>query len=587
MISPEHPALASLPETDFPPECADLYPPDFRYPVGWLPQRERVTDRAVLLEREAWQRPYLVRLDHGELMLDAQHVVAVKRLQRGKPDTSIESAIRWLEWGEVAKDPGMVATFQAEDLVAEAALWSEAGAHEKAIAMIRSVPRPYQETAKALEALTRSLKALARYADALEECEKLTRAEGITEYARELWRIEMAELLLHLNRRAEAEAVLDARREVFESFWPYHGMRAALDLLDGRRDLAEARVRRAGRLDAYHSYKLLWNRHLVPLAGFIRAELLTEDNRPRLYERNVDALRLCHSIHGALVRGAWEEAHELAEVLQPADVTNWSCAEALALAWIGIGEWERLLRVLPALPGGTMDSISLVLETARFFLKQSGDAEAAWPEISSSLDAREEVKAEFAALLRWHGEGRKGPLPPGGEVVLVDVAPKNWGPGDGRDHWVLFHQPRRGLVRQLFIQDRSQYNPMTWSLRAFFPVREEILMSHDEAVDWLERLLDENVAERGSFIGYKWTMHWNGWQLPQHLQPGPRRPLLAEAVRLAEDDPNFYFHNGPARTFGLCASFAEKLVWALRQCLSGGQRRARPRLADWLEPGAL
>ena len=395
MSAAEDLAFASLPERDFPPQCADLYPPDFRYPVGWLPRRERLTNRKELLAHDAWRRPYLVK-SNGEVTIDAQHVAAVSRLARGKPDTSIQSALRCLEWGDAVKDPSMNASFEAEDLLAVAALWSEAGAHERAISMIRSLPKPYQETASGLEALVRSLKALERYAEALEECVRLVKADGITEYARELRRIETAELLLHLNRRAEVEEVLDSRQETFENFWEYHGMRAALDLLDGRHDLAQASINKAGRVDAFHSYKLLWNRHLAPQAGYIRAELLTEDNRPRLYELNVDVQRLCHKIHGALVGSRWIEAQTVAETLLPVDVTGLCCSEALALAWTGLGEWEILMRTLPVLPGARLASLELVYDMADFLRGSGTDPEKVFRRMRADHHARDTVREEFA-----------------------------------------------------------------------------------------------------------------------------------------------------------------------------------------------
>ena len=565
---------ATLPERDFPPGCADLYPRDFVYPVGWLPSKDRVTDREVLLAHEPWQRPYLKWCD-GKAILDDGAVVAVRRLSQGAPDNSIQSAIRYLEWGEVTKDPAMNASFQAEDMVEQAALWSEAGAHELALGIIRSLPEAYQRTARSLEALSRSLAALSRYAEALEECERLVEADGLTDYARELHRIEKAGLLLHLDRRQEAESLLDERREVFETFWAYHGMRAAIALIDGKAEIAKAHVRKAGRLDDYHSYKLLWNRHLTPLADFIRSELLTEDNEPRIYERNKSILRLCHSIHGALVRGDWQEAQNLAETLVPADVTDWSCTEALALAWVGNGDWESIIRAMPALPGGTSDSLRLVRELAGLLTGRRSDSAEILSWMEQSHRVPKAVVAEVASLVHWHCSGRKVPLPAEGEVLLADVAPKNWGSGDGRDRWLLVHQPGRGLIRQKYFQDRAVHRPMGWDLRKHFPVLEENCMSRAEAADWLERLLQDNVAERGSFIGYKWSLYWNGWQVPSHLMPDSGHPLLAEAIRLSGDDPNFYFHNGPACTFGLHSSFAEKLAWVFRHCFSGGQRRPR------------
>ncbi len=569
------PICKALPEFDFPPGCAAMYPPDFCYPFGYLARPEQVIEAEELEQHEPWLRPFLIRWK-DQVIMDQNTPVPVCRLARGHLDISSSTAIRCLEWGDTAQDPAMKAAFRVEDIVTEAGLWSESGAHEKTLEIIRSVPRPYQQTASALVALVRSLKSLARYNEALVELDQLIAADGISEYARELYRIEKAEILLHLDRHHEAEALLDGRSKVFETFWPYYGMRASLALLGGKIELAQACIMKAGRLDPFHAYKLLWNRHLAPLATFIRRELLTEDNKPRLYERDKAVRRICHSIHGALMRKSWREAWTLAESLLPSDVTCLSCAKALALALTGVGNWQKLAAVLPALPGGDLEAFELVILLAHWMLRGENDPTPVLAALDRQSDLRQEVRDEFAALLHWHIEGRKTPLPPEAEVVLVDVALKNWGPGNGRDHWVLFQHPIRGLLRQKFFQDRSLHNPLGWTLRENFEVLEENILSPCEAEAWLERLLEENNAERG-FIGYKWTIHWNGWGLLAHIKPGSQSPILAEAVRLAGDDPNFYFHNGPASTSGMnTIDFTGKMLLLLRQCFSGGQCATGP-----------
>lgn len=42
----------------------------------------------------------------------------------------------------------------------------------------------------------------------------------------------------------------------------------------------------------------------------------------------------------------------------------------------------------------------------------------------------------------------------------------------------------------------------------------------------------------------------------------------SKPLRLSVADPNFYFHNGPANTFGLHSHFGEKLNWMLRRALA-------------------
>ncbi|MES2736617.1 MAG: hypothetical protein V4672_09885 [Verrucomicrobiota bacterium] len=78
-----------------------------------------------------------------------------------------------------------------------------------AIALLRSLLVPFQQTHTALLSLVRSLKALERYEEALIESERLVRVEDITDHATELYRIEQAELLLPLGRREEAETLVD------------------------------------------------------------------------------------------------------------------------------------------------------------------------------------------------------------------------------------------------------------------------------------------------------------------------------------------------------------------------------------------
>lgn len=107
-----------------------------------------------------------------------------------------------------------------------------------------------------------------------------------------------------------------------------------------------------------------------------------------------------------------------------------------------------------------------------------------------------------------------------------------------------------------------------WEIREHFPVLEETVLTTEEAEAWLENRMAENIAEHENRIPYKWTVHWNGWQLPRCFRPRSDLPLLAEALRLSVADPNFYFHNRPENTFGMHSQFGEKLTWILRSGLS-------------------
>lgn len=144
-------------------------------------------------------------------------------------------------------------------------------------------------------------------------------------------------------------------------------------------------------------------------------------------------------------------------------------------------------------------------------------------------------------------------------MIRAEIAP-----APRRDHWLLICHSERGLVKQRFFQDRSVRRPEGWEIREHFPVLEETVLTTEEAEAWLESLMAENVAERGNLIPYKWTVHWNCWQLPRRFQPSSELPLLAETLRLSVANPNFYFHNGPANTFGLNSHFGQKLTRILR-----------------------
>ena len=203
-----------------------------------------------------------------------------------------------------------------------------------------------------------------------------------------------------------------------------------------------------------------------------------------------------------------------------------------------------------------MGSQQALMALARQMLGQESPGKALLAHLEEYHPLPAPTKQELRALLAWHQAGQTPPAPPPGEVLLANIAPKNWDE-DGRDHWLLIHHPERGLVRQYFFQDRSVRLSEGWAIRDHFPVLEETALSAEAATAWLETLLEENVAQQGHFIPYKWTIHWNGWPLPQHLHPAARQPLLTETLRRAANDPNFYFHNGPASTFGLHPHFGE------------------------------
>lgn len=554
-----------LPERDFPEACRALYPEDFVYPEGYLASPSRVADPAVLQDFAAWMRPYMVRSHEGELMMDPHVPVPVRRLAQGNRDTTIQSALRYLEWNG-PPDEALKATFALEDMTEEAELCSEAGRHREALAMIRGMPTPFQTTSSALRSLVRSLKAMGRYAEALEECGRLIKSDNITDYARDLYRILEAELLLHCDRPEEAGEALSRRRDRFQMMWPYYGVRAALALRAGDEELAKALILRAGKVDAFHCYKLLWNRHLAPLADFIRRELLTDDGKPRLYERNSKMRRLCHAIHGALLTGDMERARNLAEGLQTQHVTDWDSGHQFVLALIGLGYCKWAESASAVLPRADLGQMALIRAVAQCIETPGDSVIKAFEEVEEytfSPDGRR----HFMDLLPWLSRREGDPLPPLSRCVVADVAPAGWG-DLGRDHFVVLHDPHTGFEAWRVFQDRSVHRPSPWRLLELFPVQERISFPSNAGFEsWLESRLELNVGTTHPY-GRKSDVDYHGWALCTLLHPDAQKtPLMAEAVKIMCGDPSLYFSNGPAASFGMQVPFGDRLVRMIRCCL--------------------
>jgi len=557
------PSSSVSPAEDFPVACTSLYPADFRYPVGYLAKPERVTDPTLLLAFEDWQRPYVVQF-RDEVRVDPHVSVPVRRLLRGKPDTSIKSALRYLEWNGYT-DESLQESFAQEDHTEEASDWSEAGMHGKAIEMIRDMPEPFQRTAAALLALKNSLMALGRYEEALVEVRRLIQADAITEYARDLYRIDESEMLLHLGREAEAEAILDSGRTQLQGFWSYHAMRAAFALKDGDEVLAKNLILKAGRVDNYHAYKMLWNRHLLRLANYIRRELLTADGKPLLYEQNSTMLRLCHRVHGAVLTGDRERGMRQSEGFLTHHVTDWSCAEAYVLALAGLGQFEWLEAVSHVLPGRGMSSIRLARAVAQLAIHADRFHSDEMEKLLSEVRLSTPAAADFQRIVEWFRGSRDSTLSRDGAVIIADVAPKNW-TREGRDHFLLLHDPVEGFKLLRFFQDLLVRRPLGWTLGEHFPVLEESgFANHADVESWLEQKLIENDEAKDSLLRCVWEVHLNGWEFSSRLKPNAETtPFVAEAVRRMAKDPDLYFSNGPASSFRLPLSFGDKLVNMLR-----------------------
>jgi hypothetical protein len=443
--------------TDFPPECAALYPDGFRYPVGYLAPSNRVVDTSIVEPFNPLLRPYVVRDRKGEPMVDPHAPVAVRRLLRDQ-DSNLLSAIRFLELGG-PPDPSMQETYSCEDRLSQAETLSEAGHHASAISMVRALPPPFQQTASALRTLAGSLKALGVYEEALIKVKRLILNEEITEYARDLARIEEANLLVLLGRCADAEKIIRDGRATFRSFYTYYGVRAALALLSGDDLFARQLIARAGRIEDYHSFKLLWEPSLRPLWAFIRHEFLDEENQPLLYRLNSETRRTSHRVQGALLMNDLIGAGMHMEGVILSRITDWSTAYEAVLCLFGLGEFELIDAVCGFLPGSRHAALKLARAVAQSRLTPGShsaeELERLFEEAGSSARNRDHFN-KLAAVL---SDGQKDDVPDPGETLLADIGDK-WG-AQGRERFRVVHVRDEGYSAVGFMEDRKRLGQST------------------------------------------------------------------------------------------------------------------------------
>lgn len=572
------------PEYDFPESVRSLYPPDFRYPEGYVPLQNRVTDPETLLRFEDWKRPFVVRTNTGEIRLDRRAPNAVRTLEKGDSTGSLEDQIRQLKFG--AKKGDSEDAIQVKNSLNWAGIHSEAGRYDIAIEMIRSLPDPVQKSSSALETLVRSLHGTERYAEALAEVRHLTPAKDITEYARELHFIKTAELSLHCGQTEQAELLLESVRKHGshpDKKWPYWGMRAALAIHRGSERQAKIFIQKAGRVDAYHSYKMLWNRHLRPLAGYIREELLREDGEPKLYHREKEMEQLCRTVQAALNNGDFLQARSVAGEMDVSHITDWTSAEHYVLALAGLGRFEELTHLSGSIPGNEVPSIQLAGAVARMIAGRdvrideletlvNDNEENYFPSMMTKQmykglggyrHFRERSLPELVAAATLLADGTSRDLPPLPFRTLADAAHSNWTAG-GRDRYLVVHTPEHQFELLRYLEPRTGERLSPFELRDSCSVTERVVFGNSaEAENWLEQKLRD--SPENIFHQPVWNIGWNGWTCCELLHPNPgRTPLVAKAVEIMRQDPDIYYNHGPARSSGIHVSFADRLVYLLR-----------------------
>jgi hypothetical protein len=543
--------------------------PEFRYPVGYFPSDDRVTDPAALEKFSEVMRPFVIRFESGSVDVDPHVPVCVKHLQSVGED-NLRSALRYLEL-DGPPDDSMKATYAMEDLLAYGCRLSDAGHHGLALKTLDSLPKPFRETPRVLEHLIQSHKALGSCEQAL-ACADLLEATNRdnSDYRARLSRITRAELLVLLGRLDEAGTFLDKHRTELREFYSYLGVRSALALRHGEQQLAESLILRAGRADDYHAYKLIWSPALRPLADFIRRELLTADGEPMLHHWNSESIRLAHRIQGEMLRGNVERALALCEGILESRIFDWSCTHEVFLAMAGTGQLATTKRWTHHLPGHSDDaeSIPVFVRTVLALFEAEAPEEADWLPTLISTGTNENIARAFQKLaIDSRGESADG-LSFDLELRLAEVAGK-WAE-QGRDLWMLtldtaqqfrlfrMKEPRRKRPREA---GSPSYDP-----REEFPIMETHTLDKAEASSWLEQKLRANEGFRVEMYSRNpFRLDLNGWGLlraftEEDLQDCPH---LKDNWRIAATDPNFYFSNGTLSSFGMTTPFETRLYHAM------------------------
>jgi hypothetical protein len=334
--------------------------------------------------------------------------------------------------------------------------------------------------------------------------------------------------------------------------------------LRGDEPLARFLVTKAGRVDPYHSYKILWNPLLKPIEDFIRKQLLTDQGDSLLYQQDGDIHRLCNRIQGALLLGDANRAANLAEGLILHQVTSWTTAEEMILVLAGLGRFESLFDAVGILPGKSHQSNSLAGQVARAITTRSEPEILAVGELADQSGSTGEIKALLIEATQVLAQGRLFALPANFESLLVEVADK-WREDD-RDLFNIHYIGGRFVLTTMSEprQRRSEELRNVDSRKVFVVTETTEFKDANHAAHWIEKKLEANTsyipnnAYRAPFM-----INFAGWNLVATLQPAKTTPLLQEAWQTASHDPNFYFKNGPASSFGLHSTFAIRLLTML------------------------
>lgn len=344
--------------------------------------------------------------------------------------------------------------------------------------------------------------------------------------------------------------------------YQYYGVRAAAALLKQDEALARALIVKAGRVDPYHCFKILWNPLLKPLESFIKAELLTDEGKPRVYAQNSEMHRICNRVQGAVLMRERERARNIAEGFVLHRITEWTAAEEAILALAGLGAFDAIVNTVPVLPGARMESLLLARRIAQTITAGDDIASSEIGFDAADLRCGEQTADLLAQATVALARGEVFALPSTFETPLVEVADK-WNE-DGRDLYVV--HGAGGHFRLSKLREPRNRRSEEWAttdLRTVFPMIESTVFdSVTDVASWIEAKLCANASlPADSFVRKVFTIHFDGWALLSMLKPpGEATPLLREAWELASNDPNFYFHNGPAVSFGMRSSYALRLL---------------------------
>ena len=544
-------------------------PEGFAYPVGYRPTSARILDKEILEGFKPFERPYVVLGYNGKPAVAGNAPVAVARLRHGRCP-NLSSLIRYFELGG-GPDEAMQATYNCEDTLTTACDYSEAGFHQTAIEIIRGLPKPFQQTGTALSALVESLMALARYEEALHEVRQLIASRDTpTEWALTRHRLEEVQLLMILGKLEEAEKIMNQRRAEFQDEYQYYGCRAALALLRGDELLARSLVVKTGRVDPYHCYKILWNPLLKPLDAFIRKELLNEKGEPRGFHEDVEMREISNRIQGALLLGERDRAANLVEGLILHRVTCWTTAEEVLLALVGLGQFEALYDAAHVLPGKCHQTNSLARQVARAITTGDETEIFAVGRLANKAGCNSQIKGLLIQAAHDLAEGRSFSLAENFETLLVEVGDK-WREDDRDLFNVHCVGGRFVLTKMSEPRQRRPHELRNEDVREHFPVIETSEFGNPEEVArWIEEKLTANLSYIPNNV-YRapFLVNFNGWTLISSLKPSDATPLFREAWQTASNDPNFYFKNGPATSFGIRTSYGIRLLTMLAKAPRG------------------